>query len=271
MKPDKRMPLDQALELIPESGACVALGGLTLYRRPVAFALALAERHRRTGRPHGLTLLAFTAGLESDLLVAVGMVARVRTCYFGLEIFGVAPTFARAAVDGSLEIVEESEASLALGLRAAMAGVGFLPSVAWQGTDMFRRRSDVRTVVDPYTSQTLTAFPAISCDVAVIHALRADVQGNAQIGGNWGVDRELSLVARTVILTAEEITPRLDRADLVGPRVAAVVEAPGGAWPTSCHPLYPLDGEAILRYTEAAGTPSYPSLLQDWRSRMGID
>jgi hypothetical protein len=35
--------------------------------------------------------------------------------------------------------------------------------------------------------------------------------------------------------------------------VHAVVHAPRGAAPSSCHPFYPFDGEAILDYTEAVG------------------
>jgi hypothetical protein len=53
-----------------------------------------------------------------------------------------------------------------------------------------------------------------------------------------------------VIITAEEIVPELTKADLIAPCVAAVVHAQNGARPTSCHPLYPLDAEAILEYTE---------------------
>jgi glutaconate CoA-transferase subunit A len=94
------------------------------------------------------------------------------------------------------------------------------------------------------------AFPAIHPDVAVIHALTADMDGNALIGDNKGVDAELSLVAETVIITTEELVPELVKADLVAPCVDAVVLAPRGAAPTSCHPLYPLDAGAILDYTE---------------------
>jgi glutaconate CoA-transferase subunit A len=147
--------------------------------------------------------------VESDLLVGAGMVERVRTCYFGLEIFGFAPSFTAAVHAGRLEVVEESEASLAMGI--------------------------LQTVVDPYSGETLTAFPAIGCDVAVLHALEADPEGNAALGRHWGVDRELSLIASTVIITAERIVPRLEQADVIAPSVRAVVEAPGGAWPTSCH------------------------------------
>jgi glutaconate CoA-transferase subunit A len=241
--------------MIP-SGCTLALGGLTIYRRPMAFARALVKRYRRTGAPRDLTLLAFTAGPESDLLVGAGMVARVRTCYFGLEIFGLAPMFTYYANRGEIEIIEETEASLAFGLRAGLAGVGFMPGRGWLGTDLPRLRPDVRTVRDPYSGEELIAFPAIHPDIAVLHALRADPEGNAQIGGNKGIDEELSLAAKTVILTAEELVPELSRADLIAPTIQAVVPAPGGAAPTSCHPCYPLDGQALLAYTEQVSDPA---------------
>jgi len=266
----KLLTLAAAASLLPEDGCVLALGGVTLYRRPMAFALALRQRYLREQAPRNLTLLAFTAGLESDLLIGAGLVRRLRSCYVGLEVFGLAPHFTAAASAGRIEIVEETEASLAFGIRARLAGVGFMPSHAWQGTELPRLRPDVRTVVDPYSGEELTAFPAIDCDFAVIHALEADADGNAAIGGNRGVDSELALVAEHVIVTAERIVPRLAQADILGPSVQAVVEAPSGAWPTSCHPLYPLDGIATLRYSDAAGTESEEALLSEWSQRHGV-
>jgi glutaconate CoA-transferase, subunit A len=262
--PEKFISLDTAASWIP-SGCTLALGGMTLYRRPLAFVRALLQRHRLTGQPRDLTLLCFTAGLESDLLVGAGMVARVRTCYFGLEIFGLAPMFTYFANRGEIEIVEETEASLAFGLRARAAGVGFMPGRGWLGTDLPGLRPDVRTVIDPYSGEELVAFPAIHTDFAVIHALRVDIEGNAQIGANKGVDQELVLTAERVILTTEEIVPPLQKADLVGPLVHGLAIAPHGALPTSCHPLYPLDGEAMLAYTEQVSDPaSYEAYLDNW-------
>lgn len=249
------------------SGSMLAIGGLTIYRRPVAFVRALVQRFLQTGEPANLTLLAFTAGLECDILVGAGMVSRVRTCYFGLEIFGLAPMFTNFANRGAVEILEESEASLAFGLRACLAGVGFMPGRGWLGTDLPSLRPDVRTVLDPYSGEELVAFPAIHPDVAVIHALQADVEGNAVIGNNKGVDEDLALAAKEVILTSEEVTPELQKADIVAPFVSAVVHAPRGALPTSCHPLYPLDGDAILAYTERVSDPeSCLEYLKKWVS-----
>jgi glutaconate CoA-transferase, subunit A len=247
--PDKRISMEQAVELV-KSGNMLGLGGMTLYRRPVAFTRALIKKHRQTGIPIDLTLLAFTAGYESDLLVGAGMVSKVRSCYFGLEIFGFAPMFTDLANRGKIDIIEETETSLSMGLRAQMASVGFMPGLGWLGTDLPRLRPDVYTIIDPYSGEELIAFPAIHPDVSVIHAIVADLDGNALIGDNKGVDVELSLTSKTVIITAEEIVPELSKADLVAPCVHAVVLSPGGALPTSCHPVYPLDTEAILEYTE---------------------
>ena len=247
--PNKQLSMEQAVELV-QPGNMLGLGGMTLYRRPVAFVRALIRKQQQTAQPMDLTLLAFTAGYESDLLVGAGLVSRVRSCYFGLEIFGLAPMFTELANRGKLEIVEETETSISMGLRAQMASVGFMPGLGWLGTDLPRLRPDVHTVVDPYSGEELIAFPAIRPDISVIHALTADLDGNALIGDNKGVDIELSLTSKTVIITAEEIVPELSKADLVAPCVHGVVLTPNGARPTSCHPLYPLDAEAILEYTE---------------------
>ncbi|MBI4770273.1 MAG: CoA transferase subunit A [Chloroflexi bacterium] len=259
---DKRISLAQAAELVGR-GDTLALGGMTLYRRPVAFVRELIRRARRDPEsgPGELTLLCFTAGYESDLLVGAGLVRRVRSCYFGLEAFGFAPMFTEAANRGQIEVLEESEASIAFGLRAALATVGFMPGRGWLGTDLPRLRPEVKTVTDPYSGEELIAFPAIAPDVAVIHALQADPTGNALIGDNRGVDIELSLAARTVIITAEKIVERLDHADVAGLTVAVVAPAPRGALPTSCHPLYPVAGGELLAYIEACNAGDFERYL----------
>jgi len=68
-----------------------------------------------------------------------------------------------------------------------------------------------------------------------------------------------------VILTAEEIVPPLEKINLIGPLTDVLVPAPGGARPTSCHPLYPLDGEALLAYSGQVSDPqSFNAFLDGW-------
>jgi len=255
---DKVISLTEAAALA-RSGDTLALGGMTLYRRPVAFVRELLKTGTRD-----LTLLCFTAAYESDLLVGAGRVRAVRTCYFGLEAFGLAPMFTQRATHGDLRVIEESEGSLAFGLRATLAGVGFMPGPGWVGTDMLKVRPDVKVIDDPYTGRPVAAFPAIACDVAVIHAPLADRAGNARLGGNLAVDRELSMVARRVVITAEEIIDTLDAPVDVGQTfVTAVAHAPHGARPTSCYPQYPVDGAEILRYIDACAAERFDAYLRE--------
>lgn len=248
-----------AAAALVQTGDTLALGGMTLYRRPVAFVIALLNQ---PAPPHDLTLLSFTSSYESDLLVGAGLVRRIRTCYFGFEGFGFAPMFTQAVNLGDLQVVEETEASLAFGLRATLADVGFMPGRGWVGTDLPRLRPDVKTILDPYSGEELMAFPALKPDVAVLHALEADTQGNAKLNRNLGVDLELALAAKRVIITTEAVVDRLDSVDIIAPLVTAVVAAPHGCWPTSCHPLYSMDGVEVMNYLEACGREAFDEYLQ---------
>lgn len=237
------------------SGMLIALGGMTLYRRPAAFVRELIRYSRKTKKITDLTLVSFTGGIESDWMVGERIVSSVRTCYFGLEIFGLAPMFTYFANRDEINIIEESEASIAYGLKASMADVGFMAGRGWIGTDMLSLRPDVKVIADPYSGEELVAFPAIRPQVSIIHALEADLHGNAHIGKNKGVDIELALGSDRVFITAEKIVPELEEADIVSPLVDGVVEIQGGAQPTSCYPNYQLNGEEILRYTESVSDP----------------
>jgi len=65
----KRLTMEEAAELVP-TGSMLALGGMTLYRRPVAFVRALINRYRQQGEPCDLTLLAFTGGFTFAAMTA---------------------------------------------------------------------------------------------------------------------------------------------------------------------------------------------------------
>ena len=39
------------------------------------------------------------------------------------------------------------------------------------------------------------------------------------------------------------------------------INVPRGAWPTSCYPLYPIDGEEILRYISACNQGEFDDYI----------
>jgi len=149
-----------------------------------------------------------------------------------------------------------------------MAGVGFMPSHAWIGTDLPRLRPDVQTITDPYTGEQLMAFPAIPVDVVVLHALEGDRYGNVRLNNNLGIDLELVYMARTVIVTVErevdQASPAPDGPVIPAPGADYIVHVPRGAWPTSCYPNYPIDGAAFLRYVEMCNGGQFDDFLKDF-------
>jgi glutaconate CoA-transferase subunit A len=94
----------------------------------------------------------------------------------------------------------------------------------------------------PFTGEQITAVRAVNPDVAIVHAQRADRQGNVQLWGIVGVQKEAVLAAKNVIVTVEEICDRLEPIanSIVLPSwiISAVVHVPGGARPSYAHGYY---------------------------------
>jgi glutaconate CoA-transferase subunit A len=71
----------------------------------------------------------------------------------------------------------------------------------------------------------------------------------------------MATAARRVIITAErvvhpdELRGQPELTTINDLNVAAVVEAPRGAWPGACWPAYDIDHEAVRAYVDAARTP----------------
>jgi glutaconate CoA-transferase subunit A len=82
----------------------------------------------------------------------------------------------------------------------------------------------------------LTALPALTPDVTILHAQEADREGNVLLRGIVGASREAAMAARTLVVTVERIVERLDAPMnafvIPGWQVAAVSEVPGGAYPS---------------------------------------
>ena len=82
-------------------------------------------------------------------------------------------------------------------------------------------------------------MPALNPDVTILHAQRADKQGNVAIEGIVGAQREAALAARCLVVTVEEIVDALPPAmnGVVLPHwlVSAVALCPGGAYPSYAH------------------------------------
>ena len=113
------------------------------------------------------------------------------------------------------------------------------------GTDLPEHTATIAPITCPFTGEELTAVPALDLDVAIIHAQRADHEGNVQMWGLTGVQKEAVLGAKRSLVTVEEIVDELDPRPnaVVLPKwvVSRVAEVPNGAHPSYAHDYYERD------------------------------
>lgn len=120
-------------------------------------------------------------------------------------------------------------------------------------------RADFRKVVDPYTGNETFVVPPIVPDWAVIHAIRADRNGNVICSARES-DRLAVLAAKRAIVTVEEVVP--PEAFVAHPgeiflsalHIDLVVIAPRGAHPGACVNAYGIDRAHVELYLAASKT-----------------
>ncbi|MGQ9723445.1 MAG: CoA transferase subunit A [Candidatus Jordarchaeum sp.] len=247
---DKLVSLSEAVSLI-NNGDLLGIGGMSLYRRPMVLTREIIRQGIRD-----LGVLTFIAGLPTDLLIGSHCASQIRSCYVGFEIFGLAPNYRRASENGELEIIEETEVTIVLGLKATLLQVPHLPTRGIRCTDVMKVRKDLKEYTCPLSGEKLVAMPPIKPDVSIIHVSMADRIGNAHIDGAVWLDEDLAKASGKVIISAEKIVETEEiirapgRANIPHFMVDAVVRTPFGAHPTSCFPYYTYDANQIRKYLE---------------------
>lgn len=257
MKPGRWRSLSEAVASIPD-GAWLAPGGFMLGRVPMAMVLELIAQGRR-----GLKLISLPNPLPAEFLVAGGCLTQVVLPFGALTLEGRVrpmPCLKRAIEQGTLSWREHDGYRIVQRLRAASMGVPFLPAPDADVSEL-ADAEPLRTVVDPFSGQSVPVEPAFYPDVALIHARAADERGNLFIEDPT-TDLLMVGAARRVLATAEERVPRLPRVTVPGFQVESVSLAPGGALPTGCAGLYPHDDAMLAEYLALAETGRQDQFLR---------
>jgi glutaconate CoA-transferase subunit A len=184
------MPLADAMARNVTDGMTVALEGFT-HLIPFAAGHELIRQGRRD-----LTLVRMTPDLLYDQLIGMGCASRLIFSYGGNPGVGSLHRFRDAVEHGwpaPLEIVEHSHAGMANAYLAGAGGLPFAVLRGYAGTDLARVNPDVAFVDCPFTGERLSAVRAVRPDVTVIHAQRADRDGNVQLWGLSGVQKRRCL------------------------------------------------------------------------------
>ncbi len=246
--------LQTAVESI-DDGSIIALGGNTLNRGPMGFCRELARQRKR-----GLRLVKTAGGMDVDILCLAGCVSSVDAGFISFETkYGLADNYRRAVQSGAVKANEHACYTVVSALRAAAAGLPFMPVRGLINSDLINANDYFKTVNCPFTGEQLTAVKAIVPDIAVIHVHEADKSGNAVIKGPKFDDVLMSRAAKRVIITAEKILPqsyfqnKTTAVDIPHFLVSDVIHLPGGAYPNACAPNYEVSEAGISEYGQIYG------------------
>jgi glutaconate CoA-transferase subunit A len=195
----------------------------------------------------GLTLVRMTPDVIYDQLIGMGCARKLVFSWGGNPGVGSLHRLRDAVENGwpaPLELEEHTHAGMAVAYAAGAASLPFGVLRGYLGTDL-AGRTRVATVTCPFTGEELAAVPAHRPDVGIVHAQQADRDGNVQLWGITGIQKEVVLASTRSLVTVEEIVeelePRPGAVVIPGWAIDAVACVPGGARPSYAHGYYDRD------------------------------
>jgi glutaconate CoA-transferase subunit A len=268
--PSKVTSLRDATAAHVHDGDTLAIEGFTHL-----ISFAAAHEVIRQGR-RNLTLARLTPDLVYDQMVAAGCASRLVFSWLGNPGVGSLHAIRRAIESGELQVEEYSHHGMVARYAAGASRLPFFPLRSYDGSDLPAVNPLIRRVTSPYDGEEISVVPPLNPDVTIIHAQRADADGNVQAWGIVGVQREAALAARRVIAVVEELVEGSvvrddpDRTLLPGTVVDAVCVEPFGAHPSFAQGHYDRDN-AFYRDWDAISRD--PARLAAWLDEwvIGLD
>lgn len=240
---DKRTSLSEAIDENIEDGDSIYIGGFQ-YDIPCA---AIAEIIRQGKKNLKIWTTTNETGIGIDLMVGAGCVDELHVAWLGnwqIRSAGKACTNKKFQ-EGKLDRYDYSNFSATLACLAAYLGIPFIPIRSDAESDLHTYNPNLRYIEDKETGEEVFVVNAAEFDVAIVHAFRADQEGNAQ---RWGTrssaDEWAGNAADYAIITCEEIVSTdvirhdPDRTIIHDYKTRAVVEVPWGAHPSGASHYY---------------------------------
>jgi len=262
------MTMHAAIRDLVRDGDTVALEGFT---QLICFAAA-HEIIRQ--RKRDLTLCRLTPDLAYDQMIAAGVCKKLVFSYAGNPGVGSLQAFRRAVEKNeprALELEEYSHFGMVGRYIAGAARLPFYPVNSYVGSDLPRANPRIRQIQSPYGAEKIYVVPPLNPDVAILHAQRADKNGNTQIWGLTGVQKEAAFASQRVIVVVEELVAEsVIRADpnrtlIPDLIVDAVVVEPFGAHPSYAQGYYDRDNAFYVEWdTIAREAATLDAWLDEW-------
>jgi glutaconate CoA-transferase subunit A len=279
----KIMSAAEAVRRFINDGDMIALGGFTVSRNPMAIAHEIIRQGKRD-----LHLVMHSQGQSMDLMVGAGCVSRLELAYGGTGRF--APTgirFRKAVQRGQVLLEDYSNMHMSLRFLAGALSLPYMACRSGFETDVLKKwgfgpevrgqgQIPVQKMIvssNPFSAEQepVVLLPALTPDVALVHAQYVGEDGTVRIKGLTFLDMEQARSAKRVIVTCEEIVPQSflrqdpDQNSLPPFMIDAIVPVAYGAHPTACFLFYDYDPSHLNMYRQAAGDDAgFQRYLQEW-------
>jgi glutaconate CoA-transferase subunit A len=248
------LSLAEAVESTVRDGDSVCMEGFT-HLIPHAAAHEVIRQQRKR-----LTLIRMTPDLIYDQLIGMGCADKVVFSWGGNPGVGSLHRFRDAVENGwpqPLAIEEHSHAAIANAYEAGAANLPLAVFRGYIGVDLPKVNPNIRSITCPFTGERLAAVPSIRPDVSIVHAQRADREGNVMIDGIVGVQKEAVLAAKRAIVTVEEVVDDFGARSFTATilphwTIAAIATVPGGAYPSYAQGYYKRDNAFYIGWDKIA-------------------
>jgi glutaconate CoA-transferase subunit A len=260
-----------AVAEIVRDGDTVAIEGFT---HLICFA---AGHEIIRQRKRDLTLCRLTPDVIYDQMIAAGVARKLVFSWLGNPGVGSLHAIRRRVEDAGpdrLEIEEYSHFGMVSRYVAGASRLPFFPLRSYEGSDLPKANPLIVRIDSPYGDERVYAVPPLNPDVAIVHAQRADAQGDAQVWGLLGCQKEAAFAADRVIVVVEELvdeaTIRRDpnRTVIPGLIVDAVVVEPRACHPSYAQGFYDRDNRFYRDWDAVARDPD---VLQAWLKEWVFD
>ncbi|MEX0755143.1 MAG: CoA-transferase [Actinomycetota bacterium] len=226
-------------------------------------------------RRRDLTLARMTPDVIYDQMIGAGVASKLIFSWLGNPGVGSLHAVRRRVEHDDpapLEVEEYSHFGMVCRYMAGASNLPFFPLRSYYESDIPKVNPRIRPITSPYEDGTeVYVVPPLKPDVSIVHAQRADAEGNAQIWGLLGCQKEAAFAAERVIVVVEELvdeaTIRRDpnRTLIPGAVVDAVVVEPFACHPSFAQGYYDRDNHFYLDWDAIARDPdTLEAWLREW-------
>jgi glutaconate CoA-transferase subunit A len=264
---------DAVAELVRD-GDTVAIEGFT---HLICFAAGheIIRQRRRD-----LTLARMTPDVIYDQMIGGGVANALIFSWLGNPGVGSLHAIRRRIEDhdpAPLRIEEYSHFGMVCRYVAGAANLPFFPIRSYYESDIPVANPRIVPMTSPYDEEDeVYAVPPLRPDVGIVHAQRADAQGDTQIWGLLGCQKEVAFASKRTIVVVEEVVDESvirrdpNRTVIPGAVVDAVVEEPFGCHPSFAQGYYDRDNAFYLEWDRIARDPEMlGAWLKEWVHDLG--